>query len=103
MDGLKEIDQIAIDKMVEIWRKITGYDNYEVSNRGRVRNTIANKILADKIDKDGYKLTTLSRETKQKTCRVHRLVAEAFIVKLEGKKQVDHNHKTTNQKLKIRT
>jgi hypothetical protein len=30
MDGLKEIDQIAIDKMVEIWRKITGYDNYEV-------------------------------------------------------------------------
>ena len=29
----------------EIWRAINGYINYEVSNHGRVRNSVTGKIL----------------------------------------------------------
>lgn len=74
----------------EEWRDIKGYEGlYQVSNFGRVKsfndhtknktNNINGKILKQRITKDGYYESCLSKEGVKKTIRIHILVAEAFI------------------------
>lgn len=81
--------------MEEIWKDIKGYEGkYQVSNMGRVKSVerirkgksgsnvyVPEKLLKCKNDKDGYKECALCSGThkKQKSYRVHRLVAEAFL------------------------
>lgn len=77
--------------MEEIWRPITGYENYEVSNMGNVRtinyrNTGHSRFHKLCIQVDGYKYVCLGK----KTFLVHRLVAQAFLEPIEGKQEVDH-------------
>lgn len=71
----------------EIWKPVTGRAEgfpYEVSNKGKVRrakggaSTYKGKILKQSYDK-GYPQVTLSSNGKQKTFRVHWLVADAFL------------------------
>lgn len=38
--------------MVEVWENIDGYDNYQVSNFGNIRNKKTNRILNKKIRKE---------------------------------------------------
>ena len=101
--------------MKEIWKKIEGYSNYEVSNFGRVkslgrwveyevrgiysinkcRKKMPTKILKLSINGDGYKFVGMRGDDNQvKSCTVHRLVALAF---LPGHNQVVH-HKDNNKK-----
>ena len=69
-----------------------------VSNLGRIKGLKDNhgnyreKILkpGKGKNKDNYLNVVLCKDGKQKTCKVHRLVAEAFIPKIEGKTHVDH-------------
>ena len=68
----------------EIWKQ-TKYEDYLVSNFGRVKSlkyhTIDNKterILTQNPDRDGYKTVTLYPNKKYVKAKVHRLVAEAF-------------------------
>lgn len=80
---------------MEIWRKIEGFENYEVSNLGQVRSlnykrTGEIKILIPCKNNNGYLKVVLCKSGKQHTKRVHRLVATAFIPNLEGKKEVNH-------------
>lgn len=69
----------------EVWKDIPGYEGkYLVSSRGRVKAVyrwIKNneKILSPMLNKDGYYQVNLSFRGKVKHCRIHRLVAEAFI------------------------
>lgn len=79
--------------MTEEWRAIEGYEGYyEVSDRGRVRSldrVVVDKlgrsvsyrgiVLSPKLDVYGYLHVGLSCESKQKMCRVHRLVAKSFL------------------------
>ena len=75
----------------ELWNTIDGYDNYQVSNRGRVRNTINANILKPWIAQiTGYAWVSLSKSGKVKKYAVHRLVAFAFLENLDGYKYVDH-------------
>ena len=69
------------------WRKIPGYDNYEVSSSGEVRGK-----LGDMCQKDlrGYRRIGLRNGTSQKNFFVHRLVALAFIPEIPDKPYVDH-------------
>lgn len=78
--------------MTEQWRRIEGFDRYEVSDLGRVRSWAVRgsfgighlakkpKVLRANIDEDGYRWLRLAsvpgRETR---FLVHRLVAAAFI------------------------
>jgi hypothetical protein len=39
---------------VEEWKVIEGYENYEISNFGRVRNINTNKILKANVNDTGY-------------------------------------------------
>ena len=69
--------------MKEEWRNIIGYENYEVSNTGKVKsknynNTGLPKELKPKINKQGYLEISLSKNNKAKYFMLNRLVIEAF-------------------------
>lgn len=82
---------------MEIWKKIKGFENYQISNFGNVKSFyFGNEILRKtKMSKDGYVSVILTIKGKQKNCFIHRLVAEAFVEKIEGKNFI--NHKDENK------
>ena len=68
----------------EIWKDIKGYEGYyEISNMGRVRSKIKNRLLKPVIHKKGGYLrihlgTCGGRYNKSKKYMIHRLVMENF-------------------------
>jgi hypothetical protein len=83
----------------EIYKPITEYENYSISNLGNIKNNITNKIL--KIQTSSrYSTIHLSNGLKLKGFTIHRLVAQAFIPNPENKLTVNHkNHNTYDNKL----
>lgn len=79
---------------MEEWKEIAGFPGYEVSNTGKVithhwLNTDETKEL--KPSKHlGYLQVVLCKNGTQKTKRIHRLVAEAFIPNPSNLKEVNH-------------
>ncbi len=71
--------------MEEIWKDVIGFESYyEVSSFGRVRRKRSyNRLHTDGILRHrlrrGYLAVELCVNSKQYSCSVHRLVAEAFI------------------------
>jgi hypothetical protein len=47
-------------------------------------------IRKQSIDKDGYKLISIWKNNKQKTYKVHRLIANAFIPNPNNKPEINH-------------
>ena len=87
--------------MDEVWRDIIGYEGlYQVSDCGRVKSFYNGKerLLSAGKDDDGYLYVGLCKDGKMKSCRVHRLVAQAFIPNPYGLPQVNHKDecKTNN-------
>ncbi len=91
--------------VLEKWQSIKGYEGiYEVSDKGRIRSSKGKtthskkhgiriweeRIMKLKTDKNGYKRITLYKDKKAKDFLVHRLVAEAFCKKTEGKNLINH-------------
>lgn len=80
-----------------MWKKIyidNKETNYSVSSQGEVRNDISGKFLAQSIQQ-GYQFVTI-QIGKPKRCRVHRLVAEAFIPNPDNKQYVNHKDGVRN-------
>jgi hypothetical protein len=73
---------------MEVWKKINGFENYEISSEGRVKNGKGDILKT--YEQHGYERLTLWKEKKGYNCRLHRLVAEAFIPNPENKKEVNH-------------
>jgi hypothetical protein len=79
----------------EIWKKILGYEEYSVSNTGKVRRDVAKrrcraKILKASIDVRGYACVNL-HNGKQKKFYIHHLVATAFLgTKPSAEHQIAH-------------
>ena len=73
------------NEIIEEWKPVVGYEGlYEVSNLGRVKSlgneySRKEKILKQRKDKYGYLIINIYKEGKIKTCKVHRLVANAFL------------------------
>ena len=68
--------------MEEIFKDIEGYEGlYQVSNTGKVKSIKFGKerILKPCKDKSGYLCVNICNKGKNKTFRVHRLVAFAFV------------------------
>ena len=89
---------------LEVWKPAKGYeDSYEISNYGRVKS-FGNKsnhkiaIILKQSTVLGYKTVTLTKESKGKMFKVHRLVAEAFMPNNENKPHINHKDgdKTNN-------
>lgn len=102
--------------MDEIWKDIEGYEVlYSVSNLGRVKSmgikhrhnygryaTKPVKMLSQRPNGRGYATVRLSRDTKARTFRTHRLVACAFLPNPNNYGLVNHidgnklNNKVSN-------
>ena len=90
----------------EVWLNIKGYEgHYQVSSSGRVKSlsrvvecrkgVFVNKkerILSDWNCGKGYRKVKLSKDSAEKSIRVHRLVAETFLSNPEAKSEVNHKN-----------
>jgi hypothetical protein len=77
----------------EIWKIIEGYENYEVSTFGNVRNIKTNNLL--RLSKKGnyYSIGLTNKHKNRKSFRVHRLVCKTFIPNPDNKIEVNHKDK----------
>lgn len=93
----------------EIFRSVVGYDGrYEVSDCGSIKRVarledkrksrLSEKMLRPAILKIGYPMVSITKDSKQKSYYVHRLVALAFLPNPEGLPMVNHkdSDKTNN-------
>lgn len=80
------------------WKKIDGFEVYEVSNTGSVRNSESGLILKQTLNTGGYPSVTLVTKEKRKCATIHRLVAAAFIQNPDNLPEVNHidEDKTNN-------
>jgi hypothetical protein len=75
----------------EIWKTIEGFNNYQVSNLGRILSVRTGKIRKQFISNKGYpRVGIFSNENKQYTMVTHRIVAKAFIETIHNKLEVNH-------------
>lgn len=84
---------------IEYWKPIPGYEEYEVSNLGRVRSLKFGKMkILKQYEVNGYLRVSLYKDRKQKWFFVHRLVAMAFIPNTDKLPMINHKDecKTNN-------
>lgn len=93
-------------EQTEVWKEIPGYDNYAVSDQGRVmriargRSTHPGKILRPARNTRGYSNVVLCHECLPKTFTVHTLVMLAFVGPRPEGMEVNHiNGVKTNNRL----
>jgi hypothetical protein len=67
-----------IDIKDEIWKPIVGFDNYAVSNMGRIKSIKLNRILSQSFSRGYLILGLTTNKGIKKTVRVHRLVLMTF-------------------------
>jgi hypothetical protein len=93
----EQMKQLGIN---EVFLPIDGFQNYEVSNYGNVRNRINNRILKPIVNKkNGYCVVNLyGNDHNMKIKRLHILVLNAFENNKQQKEYVDHidNIRTNN-------
>ena len=74
-----------------IWLDIKGYENYQISICGSVRNSKTKRILQPGNNSYGYYFVNIYKNGKNKIHKIHRLVANAFIPRVDiTKTYVDH-------------
>jgi len=96
---------------MEVWKKIKGFEDYQISNLGRVKRIsnfkycnkkyLDNYILNQYENGKGYYRVKLSNNGVVKMYMVHRLIAENFINNPKNYKvvnHIDHNKKNNNIK-----
>ena len=90
---------------MEVWKKLTGFDNYEISNKGMVKSLqrkswngsgwfiLKEKLLKTTLTESGYlRVSIYDNKGVAMPISVHRLVALTFINNPENKPQVNHKN-----------
>ena len=88
----KQLIKLGKEILEERWKTIyidCRETNYEVSNKGRIRNN-KKEIIKLSVNRDGYQKFNLCTGYKTYTKTVHRLVALAFIPNPDDKPFVNH-------------
>ena len=82
---------------MEEYKTIIEFDNYEISNTGKVRDKVNDRILNTSVNK-GYIIVGLRINGKRYIKDVHRLVAQYFIPDFDKNLAVIHidGNKTNN-------
>lgn len=104
--------------MKEIWKDIEGYEGlYQISNLGRVKSLeryrkgkhealtfCRERILVDRVGKNGYRQICLCKNNIKKLLLVHRLVAKAHVPNEMNLPYVDHINgvRTDNKSINLR-
>jgi hypothetical protein len=92
---------MVVFNFMEVWKKIEGFENYEVSNYGNVKRLDSLVYQSGKIFKykgrilkqenvKEYKRVSLSKGKIIKRFQVHRLVSLCFIQNTDNKPCVNH-------------
>jgi len=84
---------------MEIWKTIKEFEDYEISNFGRVKSLKfgKEKILKQNIDSTKYYAVVLSNGILIKTIKIHVLVAIAFLNHIPCGMKFVINHKNFNK------
>ena len=84
----------------EIWKPLVYRgeyfgDTHEISNMGRLKNIVLNKILHPNVNRQGYLMQVISRgRARSIAIKIHRAVAENFV---RGDCHLQVNHKDLNK------
>jgi hypothetical protein len=82
---------------MELWKDVVGYEGlYQVSSKGRIYSCISEKFMKLSMHPKGYIMCGLTKDGKQITHKVHRLVAKAFIPNPNNYPQVNHKDENKN-------
>ena len=95
---------------MEVFVRVENFPGYLISDQGTVLslnyrgNTGKTKEMGKYEQKDGYQQVELYENGESKRITVHRLVANHFLEKTEGKDEIDHinNDKTDNRAKNLR-
>lgn len=79
---------------MEQWKKIIGFEAYQISSHGRIKR--GEKILKGLNNPAGYRYVSLHVKGYAKVFAIHRLVAQHFIENPEQKAMVNHKDGVKN-------
>ncbi len=92
--------------MSEVWKSITNFPNYKVSNLGRVKSIDRfvidkngltkfhkGRLLSLRNNPSGYKFVSLWKDNIEHSITVHRLVAQVFIPNPNNYPFINHKNK----------
>ena len=65
--------------MMENWKPLRNFPDYEGSNKGRIKNIRTQRILKTFTDDRGYVKICLQKNGKQYTVKAARVLAETFL------------------------
>ena len=74
----------------EIYKIIYEFENYEISNLGKVRNRLTGRILKPLLSNTGYYRVNLYNPNNSKKILIHQLVAKYFLEKNENENIIQH-------------
>ena len=82
---------------MELWNPVRGFETlYQVSNEGRVMSLKCGRTKVMRTPPaNGYPSICLVKDKTKYSCRVHRLVAEAFLQPVQDKPEIDHMDRRT--------
>ena len=80
---------------LEQWNQVSKFPNYMISSCGRVMNIRTFRVLKPGMDRKGYLFVILCSNIEMSTMRIHRLVANAFILNLIDLPCVDHKDRNS--------
>lgn len=81
---------------MEIWKEIKGFENYQISNLGRVKNSKGDFIKFG-LNKSGYYFIRVSKNSLKKSINVATLVATHFMEHIPSGHNLTINHISGNK------
>ncbi len=72
------------------WISIPNHANYSINIQGQVKNNTTGKLISVAVGKIGYYKVNLWSKNKYKTLYIHRILADIFLPKLNGKTFINH-------------